>query len=554
MYKFGNILIGKNELNEATLLLNKANRHGLITGASGSGKTITLKVLAEGFSEAGVPVFLSDVKGDLAGTIKEGIINDNIKSRINTLNIEDFKTQKFPVTFLDVYGKNGCNVRTTVKDIGSKLLSKMLNLTDTQGYVLAIAFKIAKDEEFDLIDLNDLKAMLTYIGEKRKEYSLTYGNVTLQSIGSIQRNILSLQEEGGDFFFGLPAFNIKDLIHFDVNTGFGNINIFDAQTLFQKPTLYATIMLWILTTIYNEFPEIGDTEKPKLVLFFDESHLIFNEIPEYLTKQIIQIVKLIRSKGVGIYFISQSPSDIPTEILSQLGNRIQHVLRSYTPTDEKAIKAASDSFRKNPNFNTAEVISTLKTGEALISLQNEDGEPTIVDKYIIVPPQSMIGTITDIERDNYIKSTWLYGKYEEKLNLTSTKDILNEKLKKEKQIVVDFEFLGSKYAYRKADLDSNVNQVTEVHYSTIYEFKKNAKNVFSIYMIPKDLERAKQELRKRNLSKETEQKRLKEIDEHIKEYEQNKDLQKQFDYVFINDYTEKAKNDLLKIIEKRRAE
>ena len=431
MYKFGNILIGKNESNEATLLLSKANRHGLITGASGSGKTITLKVLAEGFSEAGVPVFLSDVKGDLAGTIKEGIINDNIKSRINTLNIEDFKTQKFPVTFLDVYGKNGCNIRTTIKDIGSKLLSKMLNLTDTQGYVLAIAFKIAKDE--DLIDLNDLKAMLTYIGEKRKEYSLTYGNVTLQSIGSIQRNILSLQEEGGDFFFGLPAFNIKDLIHFDVNTGFGNINIFDAQTLFQKPTLYATIMLWILTTIYNEFPEIGDTEKPKLVLFFDESHLIFNEMPEYLTKQIIQIVKLIRSKGVGIYFISQSPSDIPTEILSQLGNRIQHVLRSYTPTDEKAIKAASDSFRKNPNFNTTEVISTLKTGEALISLQNEDGEPTIVDKYIIVPPQSMIGTITDIERDNYIKSTWLYGKYEEKLNLTSTKDILNEKLKKEKE-------------------------------------------------------------------------------------------------------------------------
>lgn len=275
--------------------------------------------------------------------------------------------------------------------------------------------------------------MLTYIGEKRKEYSLTYGNVTLQSIGSIQRNILSLQEEGGDFFFGLPAFNIKDLIHFDVNTGFGNINIFDAQTLFQKPTLYATFMLWMLTTIYNEFPEIGDTEKPKLVLFFDEAHLIFNDMPEHLTKQIIQIVKLIRSKGIGIYFISQSPSDIPIEILSQLGNRIQHVLRSYTPTDEKAIKAASDSFRKNPNFNTAEVISSLKTGEALISLQNEDGEPTIVDKYIIVPPQSMIGTITDIERDNYIKSTWLYGKYEEKLNYSSTKDILNERLKKEKE-------------------------------------------------------------------------------------------------------------------------
>lgn len=429
MYKNGNILIGRNESGDATLLLNKANRHGLITGASGSGKTITLKVLAESFSEAGVPVFLSDIKGDLASLIKPGSI-ETISSRLESLNISNFEVKGFPVTFLDVYSKNGSPIRTTVKGIGAKLLARMLDLTDAQEGVLAITFKIAQDEGFDLIDLKDLKAMLTYVGEKRKEYSLTYGNVTLQSIGSIQRNILSLETEGGDYFFGLPAFNIKDLIHFDVNTGYGNINILDAQTLFQKPTLYATFMLWMLNSLYNELPEVGDTVKPKLVFFFDEAHLLFDSMPDHLVKQIIQIVKLIRSKGVGLYFISQSPGDIPDEILAQLGNRFQHVLRSYTPSDEKVIKAASDSFRKNENFNTVDAIKTLKTGEALISLQNEDGEPTIVDKFTILPPQSKIGTIEQFERENHIKSNWLYGKYENKLEYTKTSDIINSILTK----------------------------------------------------------------------------------------------------------------------------
>lgn len=429
MYKNGNILIGRNESGDATLLLNKANRHGLITGASGSGKTITLKVLAESFSEAGVPVFLSDIKGDLASLIKPGSI-ETISSRLESLNISNFEVKGFPVTFLDVYSKNGSPIRTTVKGIGAKLLARMLDLTDAQEGVLAITFKIAQDEGFDLIDLKDLKAMLTYVGEKRKEYSLTYGNVTLQSIGSIQRNILSLETEGGDYFFGLPAFNIKDLIHFDVNTGYGNINILDAQTLFQKPTLYATFMLWMLNSLYNELPEVGDTVKPKLVFFFDEAHLLFDSMPDHLVKQIIQIVKLIRSKCVGLYFISQSPGDIPDEILAQLGNRFQHVLRSYTPSDEKVIKAASDSFRKNENFNTVDAIKTLKTGEALISLQNEDGEPTIVDKFTILPPQSKIGTIEQFERENHIKSNWLYGKYENKLEYTKTSDIINSILTK----------------------------------------------------------------------------------------------------------------------------
>ena len=429
MYKNGNILIGRNESGDATLLLNKANRHGLITGASGSGKTITLKVLAESFSEAGVPVFLSDIKGDLASLIKPGSI-EIISSRLESLNISNFEVKGFPVTFLDVYSKNGSPIRTTVKSIGAKLLARMLDLTDAQEGVLAITFKIAQDEGFDLIDLKDLKAMLTYVGEKRKEYSLTYGNVTLQSIGSIQRNILSLETEGGDYFFGLPAFNIKDLIHFDVNTGYGNINILDAQTLFQKPTLYATFMLWMLNSLYNELPEVGDTVKPKLVFFFDEAHLLFDSMPDHLVKQIIQIVKLIRSKGVGLYFISQSPGDIPDEILAQLGNRFQHVLRSYTPSDEKVIKAASDSFRKNENFNTVDAIKTLKTGEALISLQNEDGEPTIVDRFTILPPQSKMGTIEQSEREIHIKSNWLYGKYENKLEYTKTSDIINSILTK----------------------------------------------------------------------------------------------------------------------------
>ena len=429
MYKNGNILIGRNESGDATLLLNKANRHGLITGASGSGKTITLKVLAESFSEAGVPVFLSDIKGDLAGLIKPGSI-ETISSRLESLNITDFEVKGFPVTFLDVYSKNGSPIRTTVKSIGAKLLARMLDLTDAQEGVLAITFKIAQDEGFDLIDLKDLKAMLTYVGEKRKEYSLTYGNVTLQSIGSIQRNILSLETEGGDYFFGLPAFNIKDLIHFDVNTGYGNINILDAQALFQKPTLYATFMLWMLNSLYNELTEVGDTVKPKLVFFFDEAHLLFDSMPDHLIKQIIQIVKLIRSKGIGLYFISQSPGDIPDEILAQLGNRFQHVLRSYTPSDEKVIKAASDSFRKNENFNTIDAIKTLKTGEALISLQNEDGEPTIVDKFTILPPQSKMGTIEQFERENHIKSDWLYGKYENMLEYTKTSDIINSILTK----------------------------------------------------------------------------------------------------------------------------
>lgn len=430
MYKNNKILVGKNDNNEANLLLDKANRHGLITGASGSGKTITLKVLAEGFSASGVPVILSDVKGDLAGTSLIGNL-DLIKDRVDKLGINDFNIQKFPVTFFDVYGVSGHPIRTTVKSIGSRILSHMLNLTDTQESVLSIVFKICEDENLNLIDLNDLRSVLNYIGENRKNYTLKYGNISLQSIGAIQRNVLNL-EEGGNKFFGLPQFEIKDFIHFDGDNGFGQISILHSVKLFQQPILYSSVLLWMLISLYNELPEVGDLEKPKLVMFFDEAHLLFSDMPSYLLKQIIQIVKLIRSKGVGLYFISQTPSDIPDEILGQLGNRIQHVLRSYTKTDEKVIKAAADSFRINPKFNSIDEIKTLATGEALISLVDEFGQPTIVDKFKILPPQSKMGVIDDELRKQLIQEDWLYNKYEIEVEHETVQSKIEKTIEKNK--------------------------------------------------------------------------------------------------------------------------
>ena len=429
MYINNKILIGKNEEYEAYLLPKMANRHGLITGASGSGKTVTIKVLAESFSQAGTPVFLVDVKGDLASIAKEGINNENIEKRINNLKLENFEFKNFKTNFWDIYKKQGLPIKTTISDIGAKLLSRMLNLTDTQEGVLSIVFKIAEDENLELVDLKDLKAILTYVGEKRKDYSLNYGNITTQSIGSIQRNLLELISEGGENFFGKPAFDIKDFIQYDAFTGEGYINVLDATTLFQQPTLYATFLIWLLTKLYNTMPEVGDLEKPKLVFFFDEAHLVFNEMPSHLIKNITQIVKLIRSKGIGLYFISQSPSDIPNEILAQLGNRIQHVLRYYTKTDEIAIKTAADAFRINPKLNTIEEIKSLKTGEALVSLQNEQGEPEIVQKVTILPPQSFMGTIEDEKRKEIIENSKFYQKY----NIEIDDESAFEKIEKEKQ-------------------------------------------------------------------------------------------------------------------------
>lgn len=432
MYINNKILVGKNDNKEAYIIPKMANRHGIISGASGSGKTVTLKVLAESFSDAGIPVFLVDVKGDLAGMCLNGTMNSNIQNRIESLNLQNFELKKYPTTFWDVYKENGHPIRTTVSKIGAKLLSRMLDLSDVQEGVLAIAFKIAEDENLELNDLKDLRTLLNYVGDKKKEYSLSYGNITTQSIGTIQRNILSLQEEGGDYFFGVPSFDIKDFIHYDGDTGNGQINILHASTLFQKPRLYSTFLLWLLTYIYNSLDEVGDLEKPKLVFFIDEAHLLFDDIPKSLLTSIIQIVKLIRSKGVGLYFVSQSPSDIPDEILSQLGNRIQHVLRYYTKNDEKAIKAAANSFRINPNLDTVEEIKNLGTGVALVSFQDENGNPEMVEKVTILPPQSLMGAIDDNKRQEIIKNSYLYGKYEKEEDNESAYEKL-EKVKEEKE-------------------------------------------------------------------------------------------------------------------------
>ena len=421
MLKENKLLIGKNGNKEANLLLNMANRHGIITGASGSGKTITSKVLAESFSEAGVPVFVVDVKGDVSSFFKEGKMED-ISARVEKLGLEGFKTQKFPTVLWDVYGEKGHPIRTTVDSIGYRFLSRMLNLSDAQEGVLSVVFKIAEEENMTLVNLNDLKSLLGYVYDKRDTYSEEYGNIAPSTITTIQRRILTLKEEGGDKFFGEPSFDIKDFMKYDDITGFGNINVLYAVDLFKNSTIYVIMLLWLLNTLYTTMPEVGDPEKPKLIFFIDEAHLVFDEMPSHIVKQVIQIVKLIRSKGIGIYFISQAPNDIPDEILGQLGNKIQHVLRSYTKNDEKALHAAANSFRENKEFDTIETIKELGTGEALISFQNENGEPEIVDKFKILPPESLMGAIDEIDRYAVIRASKLFGKYEEEVNSESAEE------------------------------------------------------------------------------------------------------------------------------------
>ena len=420
MFVDNKILIGKSNDKELFILPNMANRHGLITGASGSGKTITLKVMAESFSSNGVPVFLADVKGDLAGMCLPGTNNEKIQERLNKLGVANaFTFESFPTVFWDVYGKSGHPIRTTVSSIGSVILSRMLGLTDAQAGVLAIAFKIAKDAELELIDLKDLRLLLQHIGDNRSNFTLSYGNISVQSIGGIQRSILMLQEQGGDYFFGEPSIDIKDFLKFDTNTGFGNINILHAAELFKQPTLYSCFMLWILTYLNQNMPEVGDLEKPKMVFFFDEAHLLFDDMPKYMLTQVIQVVKLIRSKGIGLYFISQTPNDIPNDIQSQLGNRVQHTLRAYTPAEQKIVKAVASSFRANPEFDTEEAIMSLGTGEALVTFLNEKGEPGIVEKVTVLPPQSQMGTIDESVRLDVINNSRFKGKYDELIDRES---------------------------------------------------------------------------------------------------------------------------------------
>ena len=427
MYTNNQILIGKNNEKELFILPNMANRHGLITGASGSGKTITLKVMAESFSSMGVPVFLSDIKGDLAGTCMPGENNEKIQERLNGIGITNFDFKGFPTVFWDVFAKSGHPIRATLSSIGPTILARMLGLNETQEGVLAIIFKIARENNLDLVDIKDLRLLLQYVAENSKEYTISYGNIASQSVGAIQRSLLMLEEQGGNYFFGEPAIEINDLLKTNSN-GLGNVNILHSVELYKKPTLYATFMLWLLNMINNELPEVGDLDKPKMVFFFDEAHLLFDDLPKYILTSVTQIVKLIRSKGVGLYFISQSPNDIPDEILAQLGNKVQHTLRAYTPAEQKVIKAVSSSFRANPLFDTEQTISTLGTGEALISFLNEKGEPNIVEKATILPPQSQMGSIDDSIRLMVVSKSEFMGKYDTLVDRESAFEILSKKI------------------------------------------------------------------------------------------------------------------------------
>lgn len=420
------LLIGKTEEGaELAILPQMANRHGLITGASGSGKTITLKVMAESFADAGVPVFLADVKGDLAGTAVKGEITEAIQKRLDKISVKNFEAKSFPVRFWDLFGTEGHPLRATVESVGSEVLSIMLGLSEAQEGNLAIAFAIAKDENLALIDLKDLRAVLQYVSENKDKYSTKYGNITTQSIGVIQRSLLTLENQGADHFFGQPALDINDF--FATEDSRGVINILHAVTLFESPDMYAAFLLWLLTTLFSTSPEVGDLDKPKLVFFFDEAHLLFNGMPSYRLKRIVQIVKLIRSRGVGLYFISQSPTDIPDEILAQLGNRVQHSLRAYTPAEQKAVKAAATAFRVNPKFETEKAILELGTGEALISFQDEKGAPEIVERATILPPQSLMGAIDGITRNKIINASPICGKYDEEIDPESAVEVIQQK-------------------------------------------------------------------------------------------------------------------------------
>ena len=428
MLKDNKVLIAKSDDQELSILLDKANRHGLITGASGSGKTITLKVMAESFSDAGVPVFLADVKGDLAGCALAGEDSESLSARLEKLKIKDFEYKSFPVCFWDIFGVNGHPIRTTLDSVGPEILSMMLGLSEAQEGVLAIVFKIANDNEWKLDDIKDLRLLLQYVGDNKNDFITKYGNITSQSVGVIQRCLLTLENQGADKFFGQPELDINDFIKTN-SDGKGMINILHAVELFQSPDLYASFLLWLLTNLFNHQPEVGDLEKPRVVFFFDEAHLLFNGMPTYRLKQIVQVVKLIRSRGIGLYFISQSPTDIPDEVIAQLGNRVQHTLRAYTPSEQKTVKAAADAFRPNPKFNTIDAILELGTGEALVSFQNEKGEPSIVERATILPPQSKMGTIDDITRNKVINSSALVGKYDEAVERDSAYEELDKMIK-----------------------------------------------------------------------------------------------------------------------------
>ena len=425
MYSENKIWIAKSGEERCEILTKMANRHGLIAGATGTGKTITLKVLAESFSDAGVPVFLADVKGDLAGMCRPGIDSEDMQKRIEKFGLAEagFDYHAYPTTFWDILGKQGLPLRTTVSEFGPLLFARILELNKTQSDLLDIVFRIADDEELLLLDLKDLRAMLNFVEEHAAEYRPVYGNISKASLGVIMRSLVALEDRGADLFFGEPAIDIHDWFTTDAQ-GRGMINILDSTSLINDPMIYSTFMLWLLTELFEIMPEVGDPEKPKMVFFFDEAHLLFKSAPKALLDKIEQVMKLIRSKGIGVFFITQNPSDIPGGVLAQLGNKIQHALRAYTPAEQKGIRAAASSFRVNPEFDTATVLQELKTAEAIVSFLDEDGAPTICKKAKILPPQSQMGPIDDITRQAAILAGGLRDKYATMIDRDSAYEFL----------------------------------------------------------------------------------------------------------------------------------
>ncbi|MCD4559528.1 helicase HerA-like C-terminal domain-containing protein [Lelliottia nimipressuralis] len=407
------------------LLPGMANRHGLITGATGTGKTVTLQKLAESFSSIGVPVFMADVKGDLTGIAQEGTASEKLLERLNNIGVTDWQPQANPVVVWDIFGEKGHPVRATVSDLGPLLLARLLNLNDVQSGVLNIIFRIADDQGLLLLDFKDLRAITQYIGDNAKSFQNQYGNISPASVGAIQRGLLTLEQQGAEHFFGEPMLDIKDWMRTDSN-GKGIINILSAEKLYQMPKLYAASLLWMLSELYEQLPEAGDLEKPKIVFFFDEAHLLFSDAPQVLLDKIEQVIRLIRSKGVGVYFVSQNPSDIPDNVLGQLGNRVQHALRAFTPKDQKAVKAAAQTMRANPAFDTEEAIQALGTGEALISFLDAKGSPSVVERAMVIAPFSRMGPVKDDERNALINHSPVYGKYEDEVDRESAFEMLQK--------------------------------------------------------------------------------------------------------------------------------
>ena len=419
------ILVAKREAAEFFLLPQMANRHGVITGATGTGKTVTLQRIAEELSRRGVPVFMADIKGDLTGVSQPGSMTGKIGERLTSLGFTDVKFEGSPVTLWDVFGKEGHPLRATVSEMGPLLLSRILQLNDTQEGVLYLVFKVADDNGLLLVDLKDLQSLLKFVGENAGDITLRYGNVSKATIGAIQRGLLQIEQEGGAVFFGEPAVKLEDFIQ--TISGRGVLNLLAADDLINSPKLYSTFLLWLLSELFEMLPEAGDLDKPKLVFFFDEAHLLFNDAPDALVEKIEQVVRLIRSKGVGVFFVTQSPADIPDKVLAQLGNRIQHALRAYTPKEQEAVKVAAKSFRENPSLDTVKTISELGVGEVLISTLDEKGVPTVVDRAFVVPPLSQIGPVTDEQRTQLINSSIVAGQYDQVADRESAFEILSKR-------------------------------------------------------------------------------------------------------------------------------